>query len=158
MQWKALVVTAVLMVTLARSSFAQDGLALAADANAPAAAASERGWKVSWENRPTVRYGDLLRVDLRARVISDLRRSDASLKESDTSRFDIARRRIGISGEIAGVADFQVERELAGVRPWRDVSVNYRGLAHLELQAGQVKLPFGLDENTSSTNLDFVDR
>ena len=85
-------------------------------------------------------------------------RPDAALTDNDTSRFDIARRRIGVEGEIADVADFQIEREFADRRPWRDVYVNYRGLDRVELQAGQFKLPFGLDENTSSTNLDFVYR
>jgi phosphate-selective porin len=105
-----------------------------------------------------VRYGDLLRIDVRARVVSDLRNPDAALTDNDTSRFDIARRRIGVEGEIADVADFQIEREFAGSRPWRDVYLNYRGLDRVELQGGHFKLPFGLDENTSSTNLDFVYR
>ena len=159
MHCKAVSIAATVILAIARSSSAQDALPLAAEATAPAAAPSDQGgWKISWENRPTVRYGDLLRVDFRARVLTDLRRSDASLKDSDTSRFDIARRRIGVSGEIANVADFQVERELDDTRPWRDVYVNYRGLDVLQIQAGQFKLPFGLDENTSSGNLDFVYR
>lgn len=120
--------------------------------------ATKREWKLSWENRPTVRYGDLVRIDVRARFAGDLRESDASLEESDTSRLDIARRRVGVTGVIAGVADFQVERELASARAWRDVYVDYRGFAHVDIQAGQFKLPFGLDENTSSANLDFVYR
>ncbi len=120
--------------------------------------ATKRGWKLSWENRPSVRYGDLVRIDLRARFIGDIRESDASLDESDTSRFDIARRRIGVTGVFAGVADFQIERELASARSWRDVYVNYRGLDRVDIQAGQFKLPFGLDENTSSVNLDFIYR
>jgi phosphate-selective porin OprO/OprP len=87
-----------------------------------------------------------------------MRSPDAALTGNDTSRFDIARRRIGVEGEIGDVADFQIEREFADRRLWRDVYVNYRGLDRVELQAGQFKLPFGLDENTSSTNLDFVYR
>ncbi len=87
-----------------------------------------------------------------------MRRPDAAFIDNDTSRFDIARRRIGVEGEIGNVADFQIEREFADRRPWRDVYLNYRGLDRVQLQAGQFKLPFGLDENTSSTNLDFVYR
>jgi phosphate-selective porin OprO/OprP len=141
---------------LASSSFAQDVAGPADDANS--ATTAEHNWNLRWNNRPSVRYGDLLRIDVRARLVSDVRRPDAALTGSDTSRFDIARRRIGVEGEIADVADFQIEREFADRRPWRDVYVNYRGLDRVELQAGQFKLPFGLDENTSSTNLDFVYR
>jgi phosphate-selective porin OprO/OprP len=120
--------------------------------------AMKREWKLSLEDRPSVRYGDLVRIDVRARFVGDVRRSGASLEESDTSRLDIARRRVGVTGVIARVADFQIEREFASARAWRDVYVNYRGLDHVDIQAGQFKLPFGLDANTSATNLDFVYR
>lgn len=159
MNSKALFVTTALILLFGRVGFAQQTSPQAEGVQAAAPAVEEKqGWSLSWENRPVVRYGDLLRVDLRARFIGDVRRSDASLEDSDTSRFDIGRRRIGISGEIAGVADFQVERELDDTRPWRDVYLNYRGLDAVQIQAGQFKLPFGLDENTSSANLDFVYR
>ena len=120
--------------------------------------AQDNKWKFSWENRPAVTYGDLIRIDFRARLIGDVRRSDPPLQQTDTSRFDIARRRIGAAGVIADVVDFQIERELADEGGWRDVYANYRTRDGLNLQAGHFKLPFGLDENTSSTNLDFVYR
>jgi phosphate-selective porin OprO/OprP len=148
---------ALISLLLASSSFAQDAASKTTDEQTSATTV-ERDWNFRWNNRPSVRYGDLLRIDVRARVVSDMRRPDAALTDNDTSRFDIARRRIGVEGEIADVADFQIERELADRRPWRDVYVNFRGLDRVELQAGQFKLPFGLDENTSSTNLDFVYR
>src|SRR5687768_8103392 len=127
---------------LASSSFAQDSGSTPTTEQSSATAA-ERRWDIRWDNRPSVRYGDLLRIDVRARMVSDVRRPDAALTDNDTSRFDIARRRIGLEGEIGNVADFQIERELADRRPWRDVYLNYRGLDRVELQAGQFKLPFG---------------
>ncbi len=159
MNCKALLMTAAVMLAVTRPGSAQEALPQQADEKTPATGTdSERAWRLSWDNRPSLRYGDLLRLDFRARVTGDLRSSEASLRDSDTSRFDIARRRIGVTGEIGSVADFQVERELGGARPWRDVYVNYRGIDRVEIQAGQFKLPFGLDENTSSVNLDFVYR
>ena len=59
---------------------------------------------------------------------------------------------------MAGVADYQVEYEFSSDEHWRDVYVNYRQFNHLQVQAGKFKLPFSLDENTSSANLDFVYR
>jgi phosphate-selective porin OprO/OprP len=116
------------------------------------------GWAFTWANHPSLQFGDVLRVDFRARFQGDVRGSDASLDGSDTSGLDMARRRVGISGSLGDVAEFQVEHELAGGDGWRDVFVNYRGLGALEFQAGKFKVPFGLDENTSSSDLDFVYR
>ena len=122
----------------ASSSFAQDSGSSPAEEK-PAAKAVERDWDFRWDNRPSLRYGDLLRIDVRARLVSDMRRPDAAFIDNDTSRFDIARRRIGVEGEIGDVADFQIEREFADRRPWRDVYVNYRGMDRLQLQAGTVQ-------------------
>ena len=82
--------------------------------------------------------------------------SEAEL--GDPSAFDVARRRVGVEGRMAGVADYQVEYEFSSDEHWRDVYVNYRQFSHLQVQAGKFKLPFSLDENTSSANLDFVYR
>src|SRR5687767_145683 len=53
-----------------------------------------------WGDHPSLRVGDMLRIDFRARFQGDLRGSDADLEEDD-SEVDIARRRIGIDGEVA---------------------------------------------------------
>lgn len=119
---------------------------------------ARREWTVTWDNRPSVRYGDLVRIDVRARFTGELRDSGVSVRDRDTSHFDIARRRIGVAGAIGRRAEFQIERELGSSRPWRDVYLDYRGFEDVSIQAGQFKLPFGLDENTSSTNIDFVYR
>src|SRR5919106_154939 len=100
------------LLILASSSFAQNTTTAPAD-ETTSATPGERYGNFGWDNRPSVRYGDLLRIDVRARLTSDMRRPDAALTGSDTSRFDIARRRIGVEGEIADVADFQIEREFA---------------------------------------------
>ena len=154
---KGQLLAALVLLPLASSSFAQDAGSTSTE-ETTSATPVERDWNFRWNNRPSVRYGDLLRIDVRARLVSDLRNPDTALTGNDTSRLDIARRRIGVEGEIADVADFQIEREFADRRPWRDVYLNYRGLDRIELQGGHFKLPFGLDENTSSTNLDFVYR
>jgi phosphate-selective porin OprO/OprP len=140
--------TALICTVSASGAAAQDGR--------PDNAAEPR-WTYEWRDRPTVSYGDLLRVDLRGNVQADLRGSDVELDDSDTSRFDLARRRIGVEGRIGDVADFQIEREIAS-NGWRDVYLNVRADDRLQLQGGKFKLPFGLDENTSSRNLDFVYR
>ena len=76
----------------------------------------------------------------------------------DVRSGDTVRRRIGIAGELTDRLDFQVERELTGDDPWRDVYANYRLFESLQAQAGKFKLPFSFEENTSASNLDFVYR
>jgi phosphate-selective porin OprO/OprP len=112
-----------------------------------------------WDDHPSVRLGPGTRIDFRARLAGEIRDSEAPLDEEDvTDTLDIARRRIGMSGEIRNVVGFQVEAEIGSSNVWRDVYANYRQFDFVQVQGGKFKLPFSLDENTSSTNLDFVHR
>jgi phosphate-selective porin OprO/OprP len=113
-------------------------------------------WGFRWEDHPTLHLGRGTRIDFRARLAGELRNSEAEL--GDGSAFDVARRRVGIEGRIAGIADYQVEYEISSDDSWRDVYINYRQFTAVQVQAGKFKLPFSLDENTSSANLDFVYR
>jgi phosphate-selective porin OprO and OprP len=124
-------------------------------------------WAFAWGDHPSLQIGSVVRVQLRVQGVADRRASGAGLDEGDTarfatpefdaSRFDTARRRIGLSGSVGKVAEFQIERELSG-GGWKDAFVNYRGTGEVQVQGGRFKLPFGLDENTSSSHLDFVYR
>lgn len=106
---------------------------------------------------PSFTAGDWLRVDFTARVQGDIRRSEAPIRGDEDGGLDIARRRIGVEGRVARVFDYQVEYEV-GAREWRDVYVDYRRFKAVQLRAGMFKVPFGLEENTSATNLDFIYR
>ena len=122
---------------------------------------SEEDWGFRWTDHPSLRLGPGTRVDFRLRLQGDLHGSEALPLDDDADRsgVDVARRRIGIEGEILNLFDYQVEREIADDRdPWRDVYVNYKQYGFAQIQAGKFKVPFSLDENTSATNLDFVYR
>jgi phosphate-selective porin OprO/OprP len=58
---------------------------------------------------------------------------------------------------VRHIVEYQVEYEL-GLNEWRDVYLDYRQFKPVQVKAGAFKLPFGLEENTSSANLDFVYR
>src|SRR5687768_9786737 len=103
---------------------------------------------------PSITAGKWLRVDFRARVQSDVRKSEVGTEKDDE---DIARRRVGIEGRVGGIFDYEVDYEI-GARQWRDAYLNYRQFKGLQVRAGAFKLPFGLDENTSATSLDFLYR
>lgn len=113
--------------------------------------------RFEWKEHPTLRAGKWLRADFRARFQGDVRRSEALTADETESGLDIARRRVGIEGRLAQVVDYQVEYEV-GAREWRDLYLDYRQFEAVRVRAGKFKLPFGLDENTSATNLDFVYR
>jgi phosphate-selective porin OprO and OprP len=115
-------------------------------------------------NRPSLRLGQELRVDLRARLQSDFRGFSPDL-ETDEGMFDIHRARLGIEGKFLRHFDYQVERELrehfGGLEPkhpWKDVYVNFDYFDNFQIQAGKFKIPFGLEQLTSASNLDFVNR
>lgn len=105
---------------------------------------------------PSITAGDWLRVDFRARFQGDLRKSEAPMRGDEDGGLDVGRRRIGVDGRV-GHVDYQVEYEL-GAHEWRDVYLDYRQFKPVQVRAGIFKLPFGLDENTSATNLDFIYR
>ena len=113
-----------------------------------------------WDDAPSLVLGESTRVDFRGRFQLDHKGSEVPLTgEDEDSTIDIARRRIGIEGEILNLFDYQVERELGVERdPWRDVFINYKQFPVAEVIAGKFKLPFSLDETTSTINLDFVNR
>lgn len=139
------------LVLLATSAAAQPP-----PAEAPSQAA-EPSWRFKWDEHPSVLFGDDLRIAFRFRLQTHVRSSEAEMGDSGDN--DLARRRVGLQGTLKNLLDFEIEREVSGGRdPWRDLFVNYRQYEVAEAQAGKFKLPFGLDENTSATNLDFVYR
>jgi phosphate-selective porin OprO/OprP len=116
----------------------------------------EKPWGFRWDERPSFFIGKGTRIDFRARLATHLRESEAFV--GDVEAFDVARRRIGLDGRLGGVVDFQVEYEFGDDESWRDVYADYRQFEAIRVRGGKFKLPFSLDENTGSTNLDFVYR
>ena len=111
-----------------------------------------------WKGYPSLHLGKGTRIDFRARLQFDVQGADSPGNETDEPESDFARRRVALEGEIGGVVAFEIDRELDGENPWRDVYANYRQFDVVQVQGGKFKLPFSLDENTSPTNLDFVYR
>ena len=106
--------------------------------------------------QPSITAGDWLRIDIRARFQGYIRKSEAPIRGDEDGGLDIARRRVGVDGRVKHV-DFQLEYEV-GAREWRDVYLDYRRFKVVQVRGGLFKVPFGLDENTSATSLDFIYR
>ena len=111
-----------------------------------------------WKGYPSLQLGKGTHVDLRARVQFDVRDFESPANPDDSAESDFARRRIAVEGEIKGIVAFEIDAEVEGENPWRDVYANYQQFDSVQVQGGKFKLPFSLDENTSPTNLDFVYR
>jgi phosphate-selective porin OprO and OprP len=113
--------------------------------------------RMDLDGRPTLVIG-IVRLSPRAAFRAEITRSDAPLADEDESQIDIAKRRVGFEGAVGDYADFQVEYEIDDADPWRDVFVNVSPIRQVQLKFGKFKLPFGLEENTGSANLDFARR
>ncbi len=111
----------------------------------------------TWADRPTLRIGNRLRVAVRGRVQTGTSRTEAGPDSSEDAP-DFERRRLGVEGSVGKVLQFEVARELAHSRPWRDAYVDYRQFSAARVQFGRFKLPFSLDENTGAGSQDFVNR
>lgn len=111
------------------------------------------------DDHPSIVFARGTRLDLRARFSADTAGSEATTEAlADVSTTDLGKRRIGVSGEIANIIEFQIERELTGHDPWRDVYGEYRQFTFARVRGGRFKIPFSLDENTGATRLDFMFR
>jgi phosphate-selective porin len=129
--------------------------AVPAQADARPAPRDAPRWSFTWDDRPSLRWGDRFRLDARLRLQNDFQWSPAF---ADGYDFFFALKRAGVRGNVGHAVTYAVDREVNVPAPWRDVYVNVRISPALEIQAGQFKLPFGLDQNTPLTSLDFVYR
>jgi phosphate-selective porin len=104
----------------------------------------------------SLRIGDAIRIEPKARVQVDVRAADAS-DESDVD-IDLARRRVGISGQVTRHVEFEVEREVDSTGRWRDAFVDVHANRAIQVRAGHFKVPFSREQLTGAGDLDFIDR
>ena len=114
--------------------------------------------QVSFDRRPSVRFGDVLRIELRVTVQNDVRQYSRPLGAGHPVH-ELNRARLGVEGRLFSRIEFEVEREFTDSRdPWRDAFVNVKFSRGMRLKGGRFKLPFSQDQLTSAANLDFIYR
>lgn len=139
------VIAATLLVLTATFASAQ---------SASSTAKQDARWAFVMDDRPSLRFGDVLRLDLTSLVDFTWHGTDG-----DDSDADFPRRRIGVDGRLFGVFAFEVVRDLADDdEPWRDVHADFRKYRALRVRAGRLKIPFGAERLTSIREIDFVGR
>ncbi len=131
----------------------------------PAHAQDRRG--LVWDNRPSIVFGEDINIDLRGRVQFDWRRFDP---EVDEDEFDLRTLRVGLKGNLTKHFDWEIEREIAEVldegqidgkwrfTDWKDVFINWTTFEAFSIKGGRFKMPFGLEQTTSVSDLDFAYR
>src|SRR5829696_1757863 len=131
------------------------GASASAQQAEPPAKKQDSGWRFTLEDRPSVRFGEALRVDLTSLVDFEWRGMDGDA--DDDAGF--GRKRIGIDGRFLDVFAFEVVRDLGDDRdPWRDVLVEFRKYRALRVRAGHFKIPFGAERLISIRDIEFARR
>ncbi len=121
-----------------------------------AAAQDPRG--LVWDNRPKLVFGDDITLEIRAKLQLDWRRFDP---EIDEEVYDFRTARVGLKGDLTRHFDYEIERAIdqdGKFGDWKDVYLNWSTFDVLRVKAGRFKMPFGLEQNTGTTDLDFANR
>jgi phosphate-selective porin OprO/OprP len=132
----------------------------AALAQEPAPPERPPRFRFVFRERPSFRFGDVLRIDLRVKLQGDHRTFTPPEREPIDGRTVMDRRRFGLQGEFLRDFDYEIEYETKSgeTRPWRDVFVNYGPFDAAEIRAGKFKIPFSREQLTGAADLDFIYR
>ncbi|PYS55060.1 MAG: hypothetical protein DMG13_05700 [Acidobacteria bacterium] len=120
------------------------------------------GVKFVFKNNPSLRFGKILRVDLRAKLQGDFRAFSPDIT-TDEGEFDLQRVRFALEGNFLKDFEYELEREFRqsfGGRisksRWRDADLNIRYFRNFQVRIGKFKAPFSMEQLTSAHRLDFV--
>lgn len=116
-----------------------------------------RGFRVRWDDRPSFRFGDAVRLDLIAKFQLESHQFSPAF-DGQPDDWEFARKRVGVDGRIGSRIAFEFESELRRDDPVRDAFVEVRWLDALRVRGGRFKAPMALDELTSDSRQDFVHR
>jgi phosphate-selective porin len=141
-------------------------LILIALAAVPAAAQGKKKDKDKrgfvWDDRPTIVFGDHFNIALKGRALVEWRWFDPDIKE-DT--FHLRTARIGLKGELGKDFDWEIEREITEdddgkviFGAWKDVAMQWKHFDAFSVKGGRFKVPFGMEQTTGVSDLDFAYR
>jgi len=140
------------------------------DPEAAEPAGGGKGFRASWKQHPSIRAGNVFRLDFEAKFQEDGRGTYQGAIGLDP--WELHRNRVGIQGHLFKKIEYEVERELtekeltekelsagqAPKSPWKDVYVNLTFIKNAQVQLGRFKIPFSLDQLTGVTHNDFIYR
>jgi phosphate-selective porin len=137
---------------------------LIAVAAAPAAAQDKKGFV--WNDRPSIVFGEDITVAVTGRALLEWRWFDPEIGED---LFALRAGRLGLKGDLTRHFDWEIEREIGAGKveeddsriefgDWKDVYVRWRTFDAARVKIGRFKIPFGLEQNTGVSELDFAYR
>ena len=114
-----------------------------------------------WNDRPSIVFGKNISLDLRGRTLLEWRRFDPDIGED---LFHLRTARIGLSGQLTKHFDWEIEREITErddkieFGDWKDVALEWNTFDAFSVKGGRFKMPFGLEQTTGISDLDFAYR
>ena len=129
----------------------------------PVAAQDKRG--LVWDDRPSIVFGKDINIDFKGRALLEWRGFDPDIGE-DT--FHVRTLRIGLKGDLTKHFDWEIEREINyndtpgedtfEFGEWKDVFLQWTTFDSASVKGGRFKMPFGLEQTTGVSDLDFAYR
>jgi phosphate-selective porin len=134
----------------------------------PAAAQDRKGFV--WNDRPSIVFGEDINIELKARALLEWRKFDPEIGEET---FNLRTLRVGFAGELTRHLEWEVEREIEHsvgedeaddaekkwrFGAWKDVWGEWRTFDQFRVRGGRFKMPFGMEQNTGVSSLDFAYR
>jgi phosphate-selective porin OprO/OprP len=122
-----------------------------------------------WRDHPSLRAGRNFRLDFGVKIQEDGRQPDDDPDPAKFPTWQLRRARGGVDGELFRKIQFSLEREFSEnfnndptkkstKSQWKDVYVEANLSNALQVRAGKFKIPYGLDQTSGESNLDFVYR
>ena len=119
-----------------------------------------------WNDRPSIVFSKHINIDLKGRALVEWRRFDPDIGEDI---FHLRTARIGLKGDLTKYFDWEIEREITekknqdGVKKvafgaWKDVAMEWKRFDVLSIKGGRFKVPFGMEQTTGISDLDFAYR
>lgn len=108
-----------------------------------------------WNDRPSIVFAEDVTMDIRLKVQFDWRGFDPDIGED---LFHFQSRRLGLKGQLTRHFDYEIEREAESAGQWKDVYLNWTTFDAVRVKGGRFKMPYGYEQNTGPTDLDFAFR
>jgi phosphate-selective porin OprO/OprP len=137
----------------------------------PVQGSGENVW-VSFKNRPSLRFGEVVQIDLKAKWHFDFRRfsPDAvnlpaivNALPAKPDVFLLNKARFGLKGRVTKFFDYEIERDFRATfgkaneyHPWKDIYADFNAHRLIHVKVGKFKMPFGLEEIGSEDKLDYA--
>lgn len=116
-----------------------------------------------WDDRPTFVFGKDINVQIKGRALLEWRTFDPDIGEDI---FHLRTARVGLKGKLTKHFDWEIEREITEEKDtrkvifgdWKDVNIEWNTFDAASVRGGRFKMPFGLEQTTGVSELDFAYR